>query len=90
LETHETSLSPESWLVAAGRPGRAGAPLNVPLDPGVRSRRPRVAGIPVQPALVIADVAAICAAPRKPGSLLAVDNTLATPLNQRPLELGAR
>ncbi len=31
----------------------------------------------------------ICAAPRKPGALLGVDNTFATPLNQRPLTLGA-
>jgi cystathionine gamma-synthase len=44
---------------------------------------------PSNPLLVVADVQAICAAPRKPGSILAVDNTFATPLNQRPLELGA-
>ncbi|MCW8846438.1 MAG: aminotransferase class I/II-fold pyridoxal phosphate-dependent enzyme [Gammaproteobacteria bacterium] len=44
---------------------------------------------PSNPLLRIADVAAICAAPRKSGALLAVDNTFATPLNQRPLELGA-
>lgn len=44
---------------------------------------------PSNPLLIVADVAAICAAPRKPGSLLAVDNTFATPLNQRPLALGA-
>ncbi|MGC1730538.1 MAG: PLP-dependent transferase [Steroidobacteraceae bacterium] len=41
------------------------------------------------PLLVVADVAAICTAPRKRGALLCVDNTFATPLNQRPLELGA-
>ena len=44
---------------------------------------------PSNPLLVVADVAAICAAPRKPGAILGVDNTFATPLNQRPLELGA-
>ena len=44
---------------------------------------------PSNPLLVVADVAAICAAPRKRGSLLGVDNTFATPLNQRPLELSA-
>ena len=44
---------------------------------------------PSNPLLRIADVAAICAAPRKTGALLVVDNTFATPLNQRPLELGA-
>ena len=31
----------------------------------------------------------ICAAPRKQGAILGVDNTFATPLNQRPLALGA-
>ena len=44
---------------------------------------------PSNPLLVVADLPAICSAPRKPGALLAVDNTLATPLNQRPLDLGA-
>lgn len=44
---------------------------------------------PSNPLLTVADVRAICAAPRKPSALLAVDNTFATSLNQRPLELGA-
>jgi cystathionine gamma-synthase len=44
---------------------------------------------PSNPLLVVADLAAVCAAPRKPGSVLAVDGTFATPLNQRPLALGA-
>lgn len=44
---------------------------------------------PSNPLLVVADVDVICAAPRKPGALVAVDNTFATPLNQRPLDLGA-
>jgi cystathionine gamma-synthase len=44
---------------------------------------------PSNPLLVVANLAAICAAERKPGSLLAIDNTLATPINQRPLYLGA-
>jgi cystathionine gamma-synthase len=44
---------------------------------------------PSNPLLVVADLVTICGAPRKPGSLLGVDNTFATPLNQRPLELGA-
>lgn len=44
---------------------------------------------PSNPLLHIADLGAICAAPRKPGALLGVDNTFATPLNQRPLALGA-
>jgi cystathionine gamma-synthase len=44
---------------------------------------------PSNPMLTVADLEAICAAPRKPGSILGVDNTFATPLNQQPLDLGA-
>lgn len=44
---------------------------------------------PSNPLLSVADLGSICAARRKPGAILAVDNTFATPLNQRPLELGA-
>src|SRR5215468_9826448 len=44
---------------------------------------------PSNPLLTVADVDAICAAPRKSGAILGVDNTFATPLNQRPLALGA-
>ena len=44
---------------------------------------------PSNPLLTVADLDAICAAPRKRGAILGVDNTLATPLNQRPLALGA-
>lgn len=44
---------------------------------------------PSNPLLVVADLRAICAASRKPSALLAVDNTFATSLNQRPLDLGA-
>ena len=44
---------------------------------------------PSNPLLAIADVETICAARRKAGSVLAVDNTFATPLNQQPLRLGA-
>ena len=44
---------------------------------------------PSNPLLTVSDVSAICAADRKPGAILAVDNTFATPLNQRPLDHGA-
>jgi cystathionine gamma-synthase len=44
---------------------------------------------PSNPLLVVADLRRICAAPRKTGAIVAVDNTFATPLNQRPLDLGA-
>ncbi len=44
---------------------------------------------PSNPLLRVADLEQICAAPRKPGAIVAVDNTFATPLNQRPLDFGA-
>lgn len=44
---------------------------------------------PSNPLLGVADLATICAAPRRTGNLIAVDNTFATPFNQRPLEFGA-
>ena len=44
---------------------------------------------PSNPLLDVADLAGICAAPRGPRTRVVVDNTFATPLLQRPLELGA-
>jgi cystathionine gamma-synthase len=44
---------------------------------------------PTNPLLDVADVAGICAAPRKTGTRVVVDNTFATPLAQQPLSLGA-
>ena len=44
---------------------------------------------PSNPLLEVADLYRICQAKRKPGSIVSVDNTFATPLNQRPLDLGA-
>jgi cystathionine gamma-synthase len=44
---------------------------------------------PSNPLLTVADLEPICAAARKPGAMVVVDNTFATPLNQRPLDLGA-
>jgi len=44
---------------------------------------------PSNPLLDVADLATICAAPRGPRTRVVVDNTFATPLLQRPLELGA-
>ena len=44
---------------------------------------------PSNPLLTVADLEAVCAAPRKPGGIVAVDNTFATPLNQQPLDFGA-
>ena len=45
---------------------------------------------PTNPMLDVADLPAIAVAARAAGALLAVDNTFATPLLQRPLELGAQ
>jgi cystathionine gamma-lyase len=44
---------------------------------------------PSNPLLDVCDIARICQAARARGVLVAVDNTTATPLSQRPLELGA-
>jgi cystathionine gamma-synthase len=44
---------------------------------------------PSNPLLAVAELGTICAAPRRPGAILGVDNTFATPLNQRPLAKGA-
>src|SRR5438270_3398656 len=44
---------------------------------------------PSNPLLTVADLDVICAAPRKRGAIVGVDNTFATPLNQQPLALGA-
>jgi cystathionine gamma-synthase len=44
---------------------------------------------PTNPLLAVADLAALCRGAHELGLVVAVDNTLATPLVQRPLELGA-
>ncbi|TKJ16881.1 cystathionine gamma-lyase [Blastococcus sp. CCUG 61487] len=44
---------------------------------------------PSNPRLDVCDIAAVARAARAEGALVAVDNTTATPLGQRPLELGA-
>jgi cystathionine gamma-lyase len=44
---------------------------------------------PSNPQLDVCDIAAVAHAARAAGALVAVDNTTATPLGQRPLELGA-
>ncbi|SES35548.1 cystathionine gamma-lyase [Lentzea albida] len=44
---------------------------------------------PSNPGLDICDIAELAARAHEAGALLAVDNTTATPLGQRPLELGA-
>jgi len=44
---------------------------------------------PANPSLDVVDIAALAAAAHEAGALVAVDNTAATPLGQRPLDLGA-
>jgi cystathionine gamma-lyase len=44
---------------------------------------------PANPGLDVCDIRAVAGAARAAGALVAVDNTTATPLGQRPLELGA-
>ncbi|HEY5054890.1 MAG TPA: cystathionine gamma-lyase [Acidobacteriaceae bacterium] len=44
---------------------------------------------PSNPTMEIADIAALCDRAHAAGALVAVDNTTATPLGQRPLALGA-
>lgn len=44
---------------------------------------------PSNPALDLADIAAVCARVRAAGGIGVVDNTTMTPLGQRPLDLGA-
>ena len=44
---------------------------------------------PENPLMTIADLPTICGAPRPATTLVAVDSTFATPLNQRPLDYGA-
>jgi cystathionine gamma-lyase len=44
---------------------------------------------PSNPTMEICDVAALCERAHQAGALVAVDNTTATPLGQRPLALGA-
>ncbi|MGH3153685.1 MAG: PLP-dependent transferase, partial [Streptosporangiaceae bacterium] len=44
---------------------------------------------PSNPLLEVADLRALCAAGRRAGAIVGVDNTFATPLLQQPLALGA-
>jgi cystathionine gamma-lyase len=44
---------------------------------------------PANPGMEVTDIRAVVAAARQEGVLVAVDNTTASPLGQRPLELGA-
>lgn len=58
-----------------------------------RAARPRTRVFyletPSNPMLALTDVAAVCAIARQRGITVVVDNTFASPVNQRPIELGA-
>ncbi len=62
-------------------------------DAVLKVRRPETKLVwmetPTNPLLKLFDIAAIAKRTREAGLLLAVDNTFATPMAQRPLELGA-
>ena len=57
----------------------------------IRGSRPQIVWVetPSNPFLLVTDIAAIAALIHEVGGLLIVDNTVATPVLQRPLELGA-
>ena len=57
----------------------------------IRAQRPQIVWVetPSNPFLLVTDIAAIATLTHEVGGLLIVDNTFATPVLQRPLELGA-
>ncbi|WKU04581.1 cystathionine gamma-lyase [Micromonospora sp. HUAS LYJ1] len=57
--------------------------------PSFRGVRLVLLETPANPGLDVADIAAVADAAHAAGALVAVDNTTATPLGQRPLDLGA-
>jgi cystathionine gamma-lyase len=56
---------------------------------GLEGARMVVLESPSNPLLDVCDIAAVVRAARSAGALVVVDNTTATPLGQRPLDLGA-
>ncbi len=56
---------------------------------GLQGARMVLLETPSNPQLDVCDIAAVARAARAAGALVAVDNTTATPLGQRPLALGA-
>ncbi len=60
-------------------------------EAAIRQHKPRMVWLetPTNPTLKLVDVAAICAQARAAGAISVVDNTFATPMLTRPIELGA-
>ena len=77
---HLAECGVEVRLVPAAEP---------PSDEALRGARLVWLETPSNPALEVVDVAATASRAHGAGALVAVDNTLATPLGQRPLDLGA-
>jgi cystathionine gamma-lyase len=80
--------------VAADLQGRGTAVREVPTDTAAYLESLDGAALvlvetPSNPGLTVCDVAEVARAAHAVGALVAVDNTLATPLLQRPLDLGA-
>jgi cystathionine gamma-lyase len=79
----------EERFVARGVTVRTVAAGEMATAEAVRGARLVWVETPSNPELEITDIAAVVAAAKAEGVLVAVDNTTATPLAQRPLELGA-
>lgn len=81
--------------IASGRFARSGVEVRgAPTADGAQGRLLDGARLlwlesPANPGLDVCDIAALARAAHDAGALVAVDNTSATPLGQRPLELGA-
>ena len=60
-------------------------------ESAIREHKPKMVWLetPTNPTLKLVDVAAVCALARKAGAVSVVDNTFATPMLTRPIELGA-
>ncbi|MGO4425164.1 PLP-dependent transferase, partial [Streptomyces sp. MCAF7] len=73
-----------------GAPDAAGRPHGAPRpDNGPRPVKLLWIESPANPGLDVCDIRRLADAAHERGALVAVDNTLATPLGQHPLELGA-
>jgi cystathionine gamma-lyase len=60
-------------------------------EAAIREHKPKMVWLetPTNPTLKLVDIAAVCALARKAGAISVVDNTFATPMLTRPIELGA-
>jgi cystathionine gamma-lyase len=90
-------LPADGYYAVRALASRALAALDVTVElaptagpyPGLDGVRLLLLETPANPGLDVCDVRALADAARAAGALVAVDNTAATPLGQRPLDLGA-